>query len=346
MTNLDVFIKNPFYILEASPVDDRRKLISLADEAKLLSDDNVEEALNQLLHHQRRLDAEINWFPSTAPSQVEQLFAFLKNGSGRRFPDFRTGSTLALLNSCRLLLEGWPVKNTGSALALCRSLAVVDVVILPEQVIEEINRDRSRGAFQPLNDLDDIGYHLDSLRRNIATSLIERFDACKGVDNRELLVKLADLHSEMASPVIEVMVLDYELRNHAAVEEVYNKLLKLVAQLPGYTIETQQQVCVNDILSYLGQWNALTRAGRKIRSAKGIVDDSAKKLYHDVREAAVLLHNNQHKTEQCIRIIHELQNVFWEVPGAQEQLRQDSQALESVVQQRIAAMRKGFGNAG
>lgn len=344
MNNLITFSENPFYILGASPMDDRRKLISLANDAKLLSDYNVEDALNQLLHHQRRLDAEMNWFPNTDPIQISALLSFAESRDIVSFTDFHSASVLAQFNACLILLQRWPITNTDAAFALCHSIAIMDIELRPDVLIKEINQERQNAGFQVVDDIDNIIYRLGDLRRSIASKLIDQFTDCKAIDIQGLALKLAKLYEKISSPLIEALISEYELRNNDSVEKLFDAMIKLAAALPGYTIDTQLEMYVSDILAQLDKWNKFTLPGRTIQRVKGIEGDKSKKLYHDIREAAVILQNKNHKTELCLRMIHSLQKTFGEISDAQEQLKKDSQALENIIQQNLALLRQ-FGIA-
>ena len=57
-------IENPFYLLKASPKDNRKKLLKLADEAAFDMDSiKANESRSILSNPRKRLEAEISFFP-------------------------------------------------------------------------------------------------------------------------------------------------------------------------------------------------------------------------------------------------------------------------------------------
>ena len=67
-------IENPFFILKASPQDDRKKLIELADEATLKGDPDLVNRARLILNNPRkRLAAEISWLPTVEAQLIDEL---------------------------------------------------------------------------------------------------------------------------------------------------------------------------------------------------------------------------------------------------------------------------------
>ena len=66
--------KNPFYILEVSPYDKRANIISKAEEKAFFADSgNCEEAQARLLHPEKRLSAELNWFYDVSKDEISRI---------------------------------------------------------------------------------------------------------------------------------------------------------------------------------------------------------------------------------------------------------------------------------
>lgn len=73
-------LQNPFYILNASPRDNRRRIMELADERSLLLDSSeCMEARSELTNPRKRLSAEIAWLPGIGPKRVEKVLSLLES---------------------------------------------------------------------------------------------------------------------------------------------------------------------------------------------------------------------------------------------------------------------------
>ena len=72
-------IENPFYLLKASPKDNRKKLLELADEAAFDMDSiKANESRSILSNPRKRLEAEISFFPGCTNIQNKKIFNILK----------------------------------------------------------------------------------------------------------------------------------------------------------------------------------------------------------------------------------------------------------------------------
>ena len=76
------FNLNPFCILNVSCLDDRRKIISAAEDMSFLSDaDECTEAQNTLITPNKRLSAELDWFIETDISLLNEIKTCLNNNN-------------------------------------------------------------------------------------------------------------------------------------------------------------------------------------------------------------------------------------------------------------------------
>ena len=72
-------IENPFYLLKASPKDNRQKLLELADEAAFDMDSiKANESRSILSNPRKRLEAEISFFPGNTIVQNKKVFNILR----------------------------------------------------------------------------------------------------------------------------------------------------------------------------------------------------------------------------------------------------------------------------
>ena len=94
--------ESPFYILGASPRDDRRVLMDKADERALLSDaEAVGRARAALMDPRERLVAELRWFPGASDDDVAKIldwFREIEAGDGGHGPGASALGRIASLN--------------------------------------------------------------------------------------------------------------------------------------------------------------------------------------------------------------------------------------------------------
>ena len=73
-------LQNPFHILTASPRDNRRRIMELADERSLLLDSSqCMAARSDLTNPRKRLSAEIAWLPGIGPKRADEMLSLLES---------------------------------------------------------------------------------------------------------------------------------------------------------------------------------------------------------------------------------------------------------------------------
>lgn len=65
-------LDNPFHLLGASTLDDRRRIMELAEEKSLFQDPElIRQAQADLINPRKRLSAEIAWMPGMKQETVD-----------------------------------------------------------------------------------------------------------------------------------------------------------------------------------------------------------------------------------------------------------------------------------
>ncbi len=175
------FKNNPFSVLGASPLDSRAKLIARQAELALFDDDRVtQEALAKLLHPVRRLQAEIRWFPGTQNVAFEPVRMFFQSNGQGPIPQIDSTSVLAQFNVLRLAIGLNLPDNEQDCRTALYALAVLADALYPEQVTEDINKDRCQAGFTLLPSTTETETELRQLLRETAAlsvSMIRKPDS-------------------------------------------------------------------------------------------------------------------------------------------------------------------------
>ena len=189
--------QNPFHVLGASTTDSRERLIELQRDMALFGEEQAsEEALNALLYPQSRLEAEIRWFPTAEPSEIQKLMGSVKHPiEGQPIPTFLSGSFLARFNAVRLQLGAFPISNEREFSAVIFSLAVAADALWPAQVMEELNRDRVQSGFSRLEKKEEVDSALSGLLRETVQAYLDIFPT--GMRKETLLSIGKNFQSEM-----------------------------------------------------------------------------------------------------------------------------------------------------
>lgn len=149
--------ENAFAVLGATPCDNRRILNQKADEAALLGGGDTEAALNQLMQMNRRIAAELRWFPASSPEAADNFLSYARAlAEGRRAsvpPMLGLGSTLAQANALAALFEIWPAMQKDLFIGLCRALDAILSQVNVEETLRAINADRTAGGWETIPDV-------------------------------------------------------------------------------------------------------------------------------------------------------------------------------------------------
>ena len=256
--------ENPFYKLHAVPQDSDRELVARATDIRLLTGEDMHEALETLLKPQGRLEAEIDYLPGTDEAEILKLrgmmeqsrkqmtFSDIKaklfeNGraafSGKESgpKTFRPGSMLALLNGAAAMLEAWSMADAQSAaaaaLAIARIIGRVDV----SPVVEQINEDRKAGGRELLESEGEAAFRLREHKRAVLGMVCDRIISLPEAEEYKAEEKLTDAYCDEQGeysrhPALDEIVSVHLGRHHVgAAAMARDRIMKLIEAYTDYT---------------------------------------------------------------------------------------------------------------
>ena len=273
------FRTNPFYILHASLTDTPQALRKKADAVILLEgNEEAQNALAVLLHPQKRLYAELSWFPGMDPAEIDSLLTYTDHGG--LLPDFSVSSSLAMLNGCRCILTGWPCEYAegiaGTGLCLAAALSELSVM----QTLEELNLAREKSGFPPILSYETIEAQIQLLREEILSDYYQQIRKAPQKESRKAADRLADAYSG-SDPMyrknhyIEKMINAYQF----SVSDKEEKLLDRIRS----TICTSSPF-PDSLIQDIKEWAMITSPRRKLKKAQGMEDKDEIKLYYDLKK--------------------------------------------------------------
>lgn len=168
--------ENSFYILGASPREDRHQLMQRADEASLSGGISVEDSVSALMQMNRRIVAELGWLPGAEPAVAASFASYAKTiseGGSAPFPALDgLESPLARANALSVLFEIWPDSLPIYTIGLFRSMDMVLSKITVSDTFALINEDRKKGGWESIPDETAIAGLLEDRIRELS-SLVE-----------------------------------------------------------------------------------------------------------------------------------------------------------------------------
>ena len=267
---------NPFFILHASLDDNYAALQEKAGTAILLEGAiDAEKALADLLHPQKRLLAELNWFPKTPQSEIEKLLDFSEKGGV--LPDFQTDSKIALINGCRCILSRWPQEYSEGLAGTGLCIAGVLRELSWEMVVKELNESRKISGFPEIINYEVAASHFLEQINEILQEFLKNLKKAPEEEAQKAVLYLADAYSGT----------DLSYAKNLYIQKIVDSFTLTVSDKAEDILRAIRSMIAGDAALYavadkLKKWDALTSAQRRIYKAQGIRNESSFSLLNDL----------------------------------------------------------------
>lgn len=334
-------MQNPFYVLNASPRDDRRRILELSEERSLHIDSNVcMQARVDLTNPRKRLTAEIAWFPGLSPHRTKELFDNLERlittNDIPRLPPVAKGNLLAF--GLSRISNGSSNNIALQMLQLAQAFEDID----PEDLRTILNEDRIVSGFTEITDLSAIEQEIQELRRyymQVIKSVLNNLPAKDLVDLVTHIVKSATNNGqEQGLSVIHDLVDSYELEVQPFVEKETENIKILVEKIKSAAdAKKSDQVLstmVDQLATVIKNWDTVVQPIHISRKSRGLDHDDSREVAFIVRNLAVHLYNEHGKLDFSRKLTDALQEVFAEVSEVADFVAEDAKALNNIVEQR------------
>ncbi|MEG0091751.1 MAG: hypothetical protein RSA20_08010 [Oscillospiraceae bacterium] len=171
---MDIF-SNPFYILGATPQDNEQQLEELKQEkSSWLDPITVSTAHSALTDPQKRLAAELCWFPNVSKSQVIEVMDLctrMADGQPQTMVSFSSFKNIAALNFKVYTLPSTAGISSSQAeyavLGMSRLFEMVDIHTL----MKDINLDRAAAGIATLVEIVSLENEMHSYQQKIVESI-------------------------------------------------------------------------------------------------------------------------------------------------------------------------------
>ncbi|MEG0019876.1 MAG: hypothetical protein RR728_04950, partial [Oscillospiraceae bacterium] len=192
---MDIF-SNPFYILGAMPQDDIPHLEALAMEKSAWMDPEiVSDAYNILINPQKRLSAELRWFPAITRAQIAPVLELCVNKENNKSPFAFSLPRLKNIAAMTLRIYTLPLPGYKDAmqaeysiLGISRLFEMLDLDLLAL----DIEHDRVCAGL-PFNvDSSLLKLELESYRQEIVEALSLLLSKLPSSENAEVITFLRE----------------------------------------------------------------------------------------------------------------------------------------------------------
>jgi hypothetical protein len=335
-------LDNPFHILTASPHDNRRRIMELADERSLLIDSSeVKEARSVLSTPRKRLSAEVAWLPGVG-ERAGELLSLLSNLPA----DLLTIDKLSPIARSNLLAAGLsrlsghnPDDVTKWILEIARAFEDVD----PKELSIIINKERIVSGFPKVSDFSAIEAEIQEQQRyyrKVIRSALDNLPPRKLVKAVTVAIESATHNGEEHGPILIADLVDlYEVEAQEFLDREEENIKTLVEKLQA-ALDTKQPdsvlaPTVNQLIQVVKNWDAVAQPIQVSMKSRGLYHNASYRIAGSVRGLAIYHMCNEHgKLDFSQQLTTMLREVFAEVGEVSERTAKDAGDLHSIAVQR------------
>lgn len=323
-------LQNPFVVLGVTPRSTKAD-INEAFEDALLDADGVKDERSLNLARQaiftpnERVAAELGYLLELRPSEARKA---LKSTSFEKWVGVAQSAQGVARANAFAEAVGRSLGTNDSrsiALQLLASWSEID----PKNVWLQIKEERSLSDFGTVSE-GDVRRGLDRLREAHADKVVASLDRNEDLPTIFTALLDEDLipQDRMGDKFTSSLVASYAHRTSGSLANAADHSL---ASLKSF-VESGSDQAFQDFEQDLSKWDRFAQPLQLANEIKGADELHSQELYEQVRSYALELANEAGRHDDAARITRLAESVFAELPAAAVQLRQDSEALDKIVE--------------
>lgn len=338
-------LRNPFYVLSASPLDSRATIKASFDALSLKVDQNwLQEAQSALTNPRKRLAAELSWLPGVDPRLYPELLKKTQLSS----PELLVENDLPPLARANLLtsaLQGMIQRDAPNValwvLQIARDFEKIDA----QALLETINAGRKAARFALVSDLSLIEDELHEKRGYFRQALYAELKKLATFPEISFALTRAaesatDVGKKQGPVLLDDLIDAYEVDAQKFLDEEEKAVKNLVERLRAgaqrlidsglQPNDSDLQPIVNELISALKQWDFYAQPIQVSARSRGLKHPASVDLGMFVRSLVVDLSNTYAKYDLSLQLARALQTVFAEVGEVAEKTAEDAKTLSEI----------------
>lgn len=340
--------QNPFFILNVTTRNDRRRILEIAEEKSLLSDeDSVRGAAATLTNPRKRLSAEVAWLPGLSSKQIAEVMAVL-DANPTELCNQRELPVLARAN----LLAASLVRAVTDLDAADAANWIVDLAethealaLNAESTATLINEERAIAGFPKILDLQHIKSELRSRRQYYRTAIKDALNKLPP----KLLVEVVtqavrqatkDGKDHYAPILIHDLVDSFEVEAQGFLEKEEQNISLLVNRVMAAVKANKDDKSHIDrsvvkLENVIRNWDAVAQPIQLSARSRGLDHDQSRRVARTIRKLARELFNKHGLLDISRRLTMLQQEVFAEIDRVVEQSIGDASALLDEIEKQL-----------
>ena len=336
-------LQNPFHILNASPRDNRRRIMELADERSLLLDSNeCMEARSDLTNPRKRLSAEIAWLPGIGPKRAGELLSLIESSPA----DVLGVDNLSSIARANLLASGLsrlPENNADDVADWILDISWAFEDLAPDELRVIINEERVVSGFPEVADLSAVESEIQERRRHyrqIIKAVLDNLSPKELVKAVTVVVESATEDGEEHGPILIADLVDsYEVEAQAFLdieeENIRTLIEKLRASIDSKQPDSVLSPLVLQLIKVVKNWDTVAQPIQVSAKSRGLDHDASHSVANLVRSLAIYMFNEHGKLDFSQQLTNMLQEVFAEVGEVAERTAEDADALAEIAEEQL-----------
>ena len=336
-------LQNPFHIINASPRDNRRRIMELADERSLLLDSNeCMEARSELTNPRKRLSAEVAWLPGIGPKRAGEVLSLIES-SPTKLLAVDNLSSIARANLLASGLARLQDHNADDVAEWILEISWAFDDIDPEEVSVIINEERVVSGFPEVSDLSAVETEIQERRRHyrqVIKSALDNLSPKELVEAVTVAVESATDDGEEHGPILIADLIDsYEVEAQVFLDKEEGNIKALVEKLRA-AVDAERSdstlaPMVNQLIQVVKNWDTVAQPIQVSTKSRGLDHDASHRVAGLVRGLAIHMFNEHGKLDFSQQLTNMLQEVFAEVGEVAERTAEDADALGEIAEQRV-----------
>lgn len=333
---------NPFNILGVTCLDNRRKIVSVAEEMSfLLSDtDKCAEAQNVLVTPSKRLSAELDWFIETDISVINEIKECLNNNAPILIDSLNELSQLnALIYNCCISDETDSFSIGMEILDIDKQFGELDQITL----VEIINDCRRIAKMAEITEYD-ISSELSKKRERIRSVISEKLQLLNKADYIELITFFAEKYIANdeydESGIITDIIDQYEIWAKSVMETKEDEIRDCIDIIKKSDNDSELEHRVSVLVEWIKEWDKYAQPIQVTLAFRGNEDETSRDIAIAIRDLAVYLHNEKGRTELSLKLVKALKFYFAELSEVYDAVSKDEEKLEKMQEEKEEFKRK------
>ncbi|SUA54180.1 hypothetical protein [Oligella urethralis] len=336
-------LQNPFHILNASPRDNRRRIMELADERSLLLDSSeCMEARSELTNPRKRLSAEVAWLPGIGPKRAGELLSIIESSP----TDLLAVGNLSSIARANLLAAGiarLPDHNADDVAEWILEIAWAFEDLDSDELSVIINEERIVSGFPEVSDLSAVEAEIQERRRHyrkVIKSALDNLSPKELVEAVTVTVESATDDGEEHGPILIADLVDsYEVEAQGFLDKEEGNIIALVGKLRA-AVDAERSdstlaPMVNQLIQIVKNWDTVAQPIQVSTKSRGLDHDASHRVANLVRSLAIHMFNEHGKLDFSQQLTNMLQEVFAEVAEVAERTAEDADALAEIAEEQF-----------